>query len=122
MHTEIDTAPAKSTSRSGRWAKLFGGYRDRVSREDLEREAAAEIGALERPIAESEQAVEVTPVEAEATADGPLDDPIEASEPAGHRPVNAWSRRFREILSDEPAEVRRERLEREAAEELRLNR
>ncbi len=103
--------------KSGRWAKLFGGQ-EGFSREALEQEAAAEIGALQRPGdgSEQEQPAPATPNEATPAEVRPAE-----AAPAAHPRRNPWSR-VRQILSDEPADVRRERLEREAAEELRLTR
>lgn len=113
MHDEPESShsepsePARSSRPPkrgvGRWAKALGGGRQELSREDLEREAAAEIGFSggARP------------------SDAPHEPSATSGRPAApeRRARRSWSR-LRDTRATESDAARRERLEREAAEEI----
>jgi hypothetical protein len=97
----------EARKRPGRWSKGFGGAREGVSREALEREAAAEMG-LNAGGGPGEE-------------DEPPEGPPRSRPPApAQRARRQWSR-LREVLATESDAARRERLEREAAEEMRFD-
>ena len=90
-----------SKKRLARWAKARGG-RSGLSREALEREAAAEIGLT-----------------GAAGLDEPPDPQVSGGPGAPERRVRKQWSRLREALATESDAARRERLEREAADEMR---
>ncbi len=109
MHTQFEASTSQqSGERRGRWSRIWSGGRDELSREALEREAAAELGLGDGPrAAEPEPTSEPHPATDDATP--------------SHRGRKPWSR-LRDVLSTESDAAWRERLEREAAEELGLSR
>jgi hypothetical protein len=109
LHDEFEASPShESIERRGRWTSFRVGRRQELSREALEREAAAEMGLTDGPATLSQEVNEVT-------------EPNRSEAPTApeHRTRKPWSR-IREALSTEADAARRERLEREAAEELGL--
>jgi hypothetical protein len=115
LHAELEASPSdeshqsqESHERRGRWSRILGGRREDHSREALEREAAAEIGLTDAPATGTQEAIEATEPRSGESHTAP--------QSRAHKP---WSR-FRQALSPESGAARRERLERDAAEELGL--
>jgi hypothetical protein len=94
--------------RLGRWTRGSGGGRADLSREALEREAAAEMGLIQRREPDER---DDPPAPAERSS---------AAAPPAPRARRQWSR-LRDALATESDAARRERLEREAADELRFD-
>jgi hypothetical protein len=119
--TEVLPMPdePEASKRRGRWVRGRGGGRDDRSREALEREAAAEMGlpgeGEDDEVDEREKREEREEREERAETG-----PAGRRPPPAHRARKQWSR-LRDALASESDAARRERLEREAAEEMRLD-
>lgn len=107
----------RSVGSRRRWRSRLGGS-PTLTRKEIERDAAAQVGVsgdpLEQPPAKPVFEHDAEP--REGTVQPAPTTPEPGPRPAG---VRGW---LRELVSPEPADVRRRRLEAEAAAELGLDR